>query len=112
MAARRHTDPLGGRRGGHPVGPGPAFALFINRLPDARSFRVGIPFGSLNALAMEPLGHIAGAGAAVVGSLSTLISLLMWTAAGQSHDGTALSLTASFATAAALSLLITRRTGD
>ena len=31
-------------------------------------FCLGILFGNLNAIAMEPLGHIAGVGAAVVGS--------------------------------------------
>ena len=34
---------------------------------------IGLLFGNLNALAMEPLGHIAGVGAAVVASLSTFI---------------------------------------
>ncbi|MGI9421741.1 MAG: multidrug effflux MFS transporter, partial [Hyphomicrobiaceae bacterium] len=38
-------------------------------------FCVGIVFGNLNALAMEPLGHMAGLGAALVGSLATFISL-------------------------------------
>ena len=33
-------------------------------------FRVGLLFGNLNALAMEPLGHIAGVEAAVVASVS------------------------------------------
>ena len=36
---------------------------------------VGFAFGNLSALAMEPLGHLAGVGAAVVSSLSTLIAL-------------------------------------
>jgi DHA1 family bicyclomycin/chloramphenicol resistance-like MFS transporter len=41
----------------------------------AAFFCVGILFGNLNALAMEPLGHIAGLGAALIGSISTFISL-------------------------------------
>ena len=36
---------------------------------------VGMLFANLNALAMEPLGHVAGIGAAVVASLATLISV-------------------------------------
>jgi len=60
-------------------------------------FGVGILFGNLNALAMEPLGHIAGVGAAVVGSLSTLISLLLGTFIGQSYNGTVLPLVGGFA---------------
>lgn len=35
-------------------------------------FAVGMLFGNLNALAMEPLGHVAGIGSAIVGSGSTL----------------------------------------
>ena len=46
---------------------------------------------------MEPLGHIAGVGAAVIGSLTTLISLILGTAIGQSYDGTVLPLIAGFA---------------
>ncbi len=46
-------------------------------------FCVGILFGNLNALAMEPLGHIAGIGSAVVGAGSTIISLVLGTIIGQ-----------------------------
>ena len=49
---------------------------------------VGLVFGNLNALAMEPLGHIAGVGAAVVASLSTFISVPLGALVGQSFDGT------------------------
>jgi MFS transporter, DHA1 family, multidrug resistance protein len=59
-------------------------------------FGVGILFGNLNALAMEPLGHIAGVGAAVVGSLSTLISLLLGTFIGQNYNGTVFPLVGGF----------------
>jgi DHA1 family bicyclomycin/chloramphenicol resistance-like MFS transporter len=38
-------------------------------------FFVGILFGNMNAMAMEPLGHIAGLGAAIIGSLSSAISV-------------------------------------
>ncbi|MBO1254807.1 multidrug effflux MFS transporter [Alteromonas sp. 5E99-2] len=38
-------------------------------------FFVGILFGNMNAMAMEHLGHIAGLGAAIVGSLSNAISV-------------------------------------
>jgi DHA1 family bicyclomycin/chloramphenicol resistance-like MFS transporter len=60
-------------------------------------FSVGILFGNLNALAMEPLGHIAGVGAAVVGSLATFISLLLGTFIGQSYNGTVFPLIGGFA---------------
>jgi DHA1 family bicyclomycin/chloramphenicol resistance-like MFS transporter len=38
-------------------------------------FCFGILFGNFNALAMEPVGHMAGLGAAIVGSVSTFVSL-------------------------------------
>ena len=60
-------------------------------------FSVGILFGNLNALAMQPLGRIAGTGAAFVGSLSTFISIVLGTAVGQSYDGTILPLVGGFA---------------
>ena len=49
----------------------PAFWLLMAYLL-AVFFCIGLLFGNLNALAMEPLGHIAGVGAAVVASLTTL----------------------------------------
>ena len=58
---------------------------------------VGVLFGNLNALAMEPLGHIAGVGAAVVSSLATFISVPLGGFVGQSFDGTLYAQIGSFA---------------
>ena len=60
-------------------------------------FCLGILFGNLNAIAMEPLAHIAGVGAAIVSSLSNLIAVLLGTLIGRSYDGTTLPLAAGFA---------------
>lgn len=60
-------------------------------------FCIGIVWGNLNALAMQPLGHIAGVGAAVVGSLSTLLSLPIGIFIGNSYNGTVLPLLMGFA---------------
>jgi DHA1 family bicyclomycin/chloramphenicol resistance-like MFS transporter len=73
----------------------PLWALMAYLL--AAFFCIGILFGNFNALAMEPLGHIAGVGAAVVGSLTTFISLFMGTLIGQSYNGTVLPLVGGFA---------------
>ena len=51
---------------------------------------------------MEPLGHIAGVGAAVVGSLSTLISMPLGTLVGQSYNDTILPLVGGFALLSAI----------
>jgi len=67
---------------------------------------IGILFGNLNALAMEPLGHLAGMGAAVVGSLSTLIAAGFAITVSVFFDHTMLPLTATFLIAACAAGLI------
>jgi MFS transporter, DHA1 family, multidrug resistance protein len=69
-------------------------------------FGIGLLFGNLNALAMQPLGHIAGVGAAVVGGSQTLISLALGTLIGQSYDNTVLPLVAGFAILSGLALAV------
>jgi len=69
-------------------------------------FCMGLLFGNLNALAMEPLGHIAGVAAAVVGALTTFMSVLLGSAVGLSYDGTVLPLVAGFGLCGAVSLLL------
>lgn len=66
---------------------------------------VGILFGNLNAQAMEPLGHIAGVGSAVVGSLSMFISMVIGVWIGHSFDETILPLVGGFAGMGILTLL-------
>ncbi len=63
----------------------------------AAFFCIGMLFANFNALAMAPLGHIAGVGTAVVGSLTTLISMSLGAAIGWTYDGTVLPLVAGFA---------------
>jgi DHA1 family bicyclomycin/chloramphenicol resistance-like MFS transporter len=73
-------------------------------------FCIGILFGNFNALAMEPMGHIAGVAASVVGSLTTFISLLLGTVIGQAYDGTVLPLVGGFAVLAVASFAVMRWT--
>ena len=68
-------------------------------------FCFGLLLSNFQALAMEPLGHIAGVGAAVVSSLTTFISLIIGTIIGQFYDGTILPLIVSIAALAILSIL-------
>ncbi len=93
---------------GHP----PLSALMVYLL--ASFFCIGILFGNLSALAMEPLGHIAGVASAVVGALPTYISLLFGTWIGQSFDGTVLPLVGGFAALglAALAVMAWTERGD
>ena len=75
---------------GHP----PLWALMVYLL--LVFFCEGILYGNMNALAMEPLGHIAGIGAAVVGALSMVISIAGGGLIGQAYNGTVLPLVAGF----------------
>ena len=63
----------------------------------ASFFGIGLLFGNLTTLAMQPLGAIAGTGSAVVGATSMLISLTLGTAIGQSYNGTVMPLVGGFA---------------
>ena len=69
-------------------------------------FCVGILFGNLNTLAMEPLGRLAGIGAAIVGSLSTLVQMVLGTFIGQNYNNTIFPLVISFAILSGLSILV------
>ncbi len=71
-------------------------------------FCVGVLFGNQNSLAMEPLGHLAGIGSAVVGSLSTLIQMPLGTIIGRSYNGTILPLILGIAILSGLSLFVVR----
>ena len=73
----------------------PPFWLFMAYLLVVFSC-VGVLFGNLSALAMEPLGHIAGMGAAVIGSVSIFIALPLGALVGQSFDGTMYAQIAAF----------------
>jgi DHA1 family bicyclomycin/chloramphenicol resistance-like MFS transporter len=75
-------------------------------------FCVGVLFGNQNSLAMEPLGHLAGIGAAVVGSLSTLISVPLGTIIGQSYNGTVIPLMVGIGLLSGLSIVVVRWAGS
>ncbi len=51
-------------------------------------FMAGLTFGNLNALALEPVGHIAGMAASIVGALSTVAAVFIAAPIGLAFDGT------------------------
>lgn len=59
-------------------------------------FCSGLLFGNYNALAMEPMGHIAGMAAAISGALSSLLAIVMGGFAGRFYDGTMYPITVAF----------------
>lgn len=59
-------------------------------------FSVGILFGNLASLAMEPLGHMAGLGAAIVGAMSSLIAIPLGVSFAYAYDNSILPLVSAF----------------
>ncbi len=51
-------------------------------------FCAGFTFGNFNAMAMEPMGHIAGMAAAISGALSQGMAIILGGIAGHFYDGT------------------------
>lgn len=78
----------------------PAFLAFMM----VQFFSIGLIFGNLNALALEPLGHVAGMAASVMAGVSTLLSALIATPLAQLFDGTAVPLAFSAIFCAGVSL--------
>jgi DHA1 family bicyclomycin/chloramphenicol resistance-like MFS transporter len=73
-------------------------------------FGIGVLFGNQNSLAMEPLGHLAGIGSAIVGSLSTLMAVSLGTVIGQSYNGTVFPLLIGLSVLSGLATLVVRWT--
>ncbi|GFD76517.1 MULTISPECIES: multidrug effflux MFS transporter [Tenacibaculum] len=69
-------------------------------------FSIGFLFGNLRALAMQPVGHIAGIGAAINGFVSTIMAVPIATFIGKYVETTTLPLFIGFFICGALSLLL------
>ncbi|REC51989.1 multidrug MFS transporter, partial [Rhodosalinus sediminis] len=65
------------------------FALFVV-WQASLFFQVGLTVGNINAMAMEPLGHIAGFASSIIGSVSTVLAVLLAIPVGLMFDGTPL----------------------
>ena len=72
----------------------------------AQFFSLGFLFGNLRSIAMEPIGHIAGIGAAITGFVSTIISIPIATYVGSFVEHTVLPLFLGLAVCGFVSLLI------
>jgi DHA1 family bicyclomycin/chloramphenicol resistance-like MFS transporter len=67
---------------------------------------MGLTIGNLNALAMEPMGHVAGLAASVISSLATVGSVLLAIPVGLAFDGTALPLLIGVAVLIGIALVL------
>jgi len=86
----------------------PLFAFVLWQL--LAFFCVGIVFGNLSSLSLEPLGHMAGLGAAFVGSVSLFISLPLAWLIGHLYDGTVIPLVAGFALLSFIAWAVAKQT--
>ena len=69
-----------------------SFAVFVTWQTSV-FFMAGVTLGNLNAIAMEPMGHIAGMAASVIGSISTILAAGIAAPVGLLFDGSVTPLT-------------------
>lgn len=69
---------------------------------------MGLTMGNLNALAMEPVGHIAGLAASVISSVATIGSVAVAIPIGLAFNGTSTPLLIGVALLVGLALLLSR----
>lgn len=72
-------------------------------------FQVGLTIGNLNAIAMDPMGHIAGMAASIIGSVSTLVGAAIVVPVGLAFDGTPMPLVLAVFGASLTAFVIMRR---
>ncbi len=68
-------------------------------------FLLGLCLANLHALALEPMGHIAGMAASIIGAVSTLTCVVFAIPIGQMFDGTGTPLIVSIAICSGVAFL-------
>ncbi|TDL89485.1 multidrug effflux MFS transporter [Meridianimarinicoccus aquatilis] len=69
----------------------------------------GLTLGNINALALEPMGHIAGTAASVVSALGSIGAALLAAPVGLAFDGTPLPVAGGVLIYGALALILMKR---
>lgn len=85
--------------------PNPSVEVLIGFLA-VQFFAIGFLFGNLRSIAMEPIGHIAGIGAAITGFIATMLSVPIGTLVGRFVTKTALPVFIGFTVCGLISLTI------
>ena len=85
--------------------PNPSIGIIITFFW-VQFFAIGFLFGNTRALAMEPIGHIAGIGAAINGFISTIMAVPIATFIGSYINTTALPLFIGFFVCGVIALLL------
>lgn len=86
-------------------GANPSFEILITFFA-LQFFAIGFLFGNLRSLAMQPLGHIAGIGAAINGFVSTVMAVPIANYIGSFVSNSVLPLFIGFSIFGILSLLV------
>ncbi len=74
-------------------------------------FQAGLTIGNLNAIAMEPMGHIAGMAASVIGAVSTVLAAMIASPIGLLFDGTIRPLIGAVFVMALMAFVVMRYMG-
>ena len=74
-------------------------------------FQAGLTIGNLNAIAMEPMGHVAGMAASIIGAISTIVAVVLAAPLGLAFDGTPRPLAAGMFVYALVGLIAMLRLG-
>ncbi len=93
----------------HTLFAAPSLLVFMLFMATA-FFCLGLMFGNMNAMALEPMGHMAGLASAFIGSGSSLVSLTLGSFIGQLYDGTLLPLSTGFVVLSIATYLIMQKT--
>ncbi len=72
-------------------------------------FQAGMTLGNINSLAMEPVGHIAGLAASVIGAVATVFGVALAIPVGMAFDGTPAPLAAAICLLALLAVMLMAR---
>ena len=89
--------------------------LFYALWTAAVFFQAGLTIGNLNALALEPMGHVAGSAASIITATSTVGAVIIAIPIGLRFDGTPLPLALGTCVCAVLAFWLTsliRRESD
>ena len=85
----------------------PPLAVFIGYLM-LFFFGNGVLRGNMNTMAMQPLAHFAGIGAAILGSFATFMGMALGTLIGRAYNGTVTPLVTGMVVLTGLAIIVAR----
>ncbi|SMX28365.1 Bicyclomycin resistance protein [Pelagimonas phthalicica] len=71
-------------------------------------FQIGLTLGNLNAIALEPMGHVAGLATSIMGSIATVVAVLLAALVTLNFDNSILPLVVGILSYCAIAILCMR----